>query len=207
MPKLVFSSEKAGCGATTRHGETCLISVAQSGVLFRSYRKGLLGGLLGSFFGPILYNEKNVYRAAKTAEALHSKTPQITMAPGKTVKLANGGSLTLIRSYLSSRIRAPSPKNVTPPIQMASIAVSSAEPTSTSRLKDVRMKTRFRSRPIPPHPKKATVNKRFMIPRAWLRRFYSRCCWAQPYWPVVTAWRFGTDTLGLPEACEGLAPF
>jgi hypothetical protein len=46
------------------------------------------------------------------------------------------------------------PKNVTPPIQMASIAVSNAEPTSASRLKDTRMKTRFKSRPIQPHANK-----------------------------------------------------
>jgi hypothetical protein len=80
MPRLLFSSEKAGCGATIEldSGEMCLISVAQSGVWVRSYRKGRMGGLLGSFFGPILYNEKNVYRAEKTAAALHSKAPQIT---------------------------------------------------------------------------------------------------------------------------------
>ena len=79
MPRLVFSSEKAGCGATIEldNGDTCLISVAQSGVLVRSYQKGFLSGILGSFFGPILYNEKNVYRAAKTAAALDSKTPQV----------------------------------------------------------------------------------------------------------------------------------
>ena len=56
---------------------------------------------------------------------------------------------------------------------MASIAVPKAEPTSASRLKDTRMKTRFKSRPIQPLAKKATLNERFMIPPAWLRRFYS----------------------------------
>jgi len=35
------------------------------------------------------------------------------------------------------------------------------------------MKTKFKSRPIQPHAKKATLNKRLMIPPAWLRRFYS----------------------------------
>src|SRR5260370_40974440 len=79
MPKLLFSSERAGCGATIEldNGDTCLISVAQSGVLVRSYEKGFWGGLLGSFFGPILYNEKNVYRAAKTAAALDSKNARV----------------------------------------------------------------------------------------------------------------------------------
>jgi hypothetical protein len=80
MPRLVFSSEKAGCGATIEldNGDTCLISVAQSGVLVRSYKKGFLSGVFGTFFGPILYNEKNVYRAAKTAAVLHSKYPEAT---------------------------------------------------------------------------------------------------------------------------------
>ena len=43
MPKLVYSSEKLGCGATIEldSGDTCMISVAQSGVLVRSYKKGL----------------------------------------------------------------------------------------------------------------------------------------------------------------------
>jgi hypothetical protein len=79
MPRLVFSSEKAGCGATIEldNGDTCLISVAQAGVLVRSYKKGFWSGVLGSFFGPTLYNEKNVYRAAKTAAALDSKHAQV----------------------------------------------------------------------------------------------------------------------------------
>jgi hypothetical protein len=69
-----------GCGATIEldSGDTCMISVAQSGVLVRSYKKGLLlGGAFGSFFGPILYKEHNVFRAAKTAAALHSRVPQL----------------------------------------------------------------------------------------------------------------------------------
>ena len=79
MPKLVYSSEKLGCGATIEldSGDTCMISVAQSEVLVRSYKKGLLGGASGSFFGPILYKEHNVFRAAKTAAALHSRVPQL----------------------------------------------------------------------------------------------------------------------------------
>jgi hypothetical protein len=81
MPRLVFSSEKAGCGATIEldNGDTCLSSVAQSGVLVRSYKKGFLSSVLGSFFGPILYREQNVYRAARTAAALDSKNPQVTI--------------------------------------------------------------------------------------------------------------------------------
>ena len=79
MPRLVFSSEKVGCGATIEldNGDTCMISVAQAGVLVRLYKKGFWSGVLGSFWGPILYNEKNVYRAAKTAAALVSKYPTV----------------------------------------------------------------------------------------------------------------------------------
>jgi hypothetical protein len=53
-----------------------MISVAQSGVLVRSYRKGLFGALTGSFFGPILYKEKVVHKAAQTAMALSSLFPR-----------------------------------------------------------------------------------------------------------------------------------
>jgi hypothetical protein len=42
-----------------------MISVAQSGVLVKSYH-GKFGRFWISFFGPTLYNEKNVYLAAKT---------------------------------------------------------------------------------------------------------------------------------------------
>jgi hypothetical protein len=78
MPRLVFSSETAGCGATIEldNGDTCLISVAQAGVLVRSYRKGFFSAIVGSFFGPTLYNEKNVYLAAKTAASLKSQFPE-----------------------------------------------------------------------------------------------------------------------------------
>jgi hypothetical protein len=53
MPRLVFSSEKVGCGATIEldNGDTCMISVAQAGVLVRSYKKGFWSGVLGSFLG------------------------------------------------------------------------------------------------------------------------------------------------------------
>jgi hypothetical protein len=55
-----------------------LISVAQAGVLVRSYKQGSFSGLVGSFFGPTLYNEKNVYKAARTAQALSAAFPAIT---------------------------------------------------------------------------------------------------------------------------------
>src|ERR1700690_1870132 len=70
MPKLLHYSEKMGCGVTMRldSGEPCLISVAQTGVRVRNTRFG--------FLGATLYDEKNVYRAAQTAMALHKRFPE-----------------------------------------------------------------------------------------------------------------------------------
>ena len=78
MSTLIYSSETLGCGATIQlaSGDFCIVSVAQSGVLVRSYSKGFLGRLLGSFFGPILFNEKNVYTCAQTAMTLSEQFPQ-----------------------------------------------------------------------------------------------------------------------------------
>ncbi|GEM_PF-4133241 len=77
MPKLVHHSEKVGCGATIEldSGETCMISVAQAGVLVRSYKKGVVAALFGSFIGPKLYEEKDVYKAATTAMGLDNLYP------------------------------------------------------------------------------------------------------------------------------------
>ena len=79
MPRLVFSSEKAACGATIEldNGDRCLISVARAGVLVRSHKKGWLNSIFGSFFGPVLYSEGNAYQVAKTAAALELKYPQV----------------------------------------------------------------------------------------------------------------------------------
>lgn len=70
MPEILHFSETVGCGLTVRldSGEPCLLSVAQSGVLVKKSRFGLLGA--------ILYNEKNTYLAAKTAMALAAIYPQ-----------------------------------------------------------------------------------------------------------------------------------
>jgi hypothetical protein len=77
MPRLVYSNEKFGCGATIEldSHDVCLISVAQAGVLVRSYRKGFFTAIFGSVFGPTLYNEKSVYLAAKIAASLDSMFP------------------------------------------------------------------------------------------------------------------------------------
>ena len=77
MPRLVYSNEKFGCGATIEldSEDVCMISVAQAGVLVRSYRKGFFTAAFGSIFGATLYNEKNVCLAAKTAASLDTIFP------------------------------------------------------------------------------------------------------------------------------------
>jgi len=76
MTKLLYSSETIGCGATLEldSKETCLVSVAQTGVLVKGYR-GRFGRFWISFFGATLYREKNVYKAANTAAALDALFP------------------------------------------------------------------------------------------------------------------------------------
>ena len=70
MPELLHYSETTGCGVTLRldNGEPCLISVAQTGVRVRKTRFG--------FLGSILFDEKNVYLAARTAMGLHELFPR-----------------------------------------------------------------------------------------------------------------------------------
>jgi hypothetical protein len=79
MPTLLYSSERIGCGATIElaNKDICIVSVAQTGVRVRSYREtGFLMRFFGPLFGPILYEEKNVYTVAKTAMALSERFPQ-----------------------------------------------------------------------------------------------------------------------------------
>jgi len=70
MPKLRFSSEKRGCGATIEldSGEVVIISVAQTGVLVRKVEvRGLLKIVLSNLFGVKLYSETDVSTNAKVA--------------------------------------------------------------------------------------------------------------------------------------------
>jgi hypothetical protein len=62
---LNFSDGKYTCYANVRldSGDACYISVAQSGVVVKKSRFGA--------FGPVLYKETIVYKAAMTAKALH----------------------------------------------------------------------------------------------------------------------------------------
>jgi len=73
MPELFHVNEKHGCGATIKldTGEHCLVSIAQWGVIVRSYRSdSFLKGDFGSFFGPILFEERGLYEVVKIAMLL-----------------------------------------------------------------------------------------------------------------------------------------
>lgn len=71
---LYFADEKhgvqRGCGATIRleTGESCLLSIAQSGVIVRKSRFGI--------FGAILYDEKTVYKNSLCGIALAYLYPE-----------------------------------------------------------------------------------------------------------------------------------
>jgi hypothetical protein len=69
MPKLLRSSETAGCGATIEldNGEVVYVSIAQIGVMVRlcDMRGGLVKSILSNFFGPKLY------------KAAFAKTPRL----------------------------------------------------------------------------------------------------------------------------------
>ncbi len=72
MPRLLYINEKFGHDATIilDSGDACWISVGKSGVLVRSHKHSFWGGLLGSIFGPKLYQERNIYQALSVAQAL-----------------------------------------------------------------------------------------------------------------------------------------
>ena len=67
-----FKDGANGCFANVRmdNDDPCFISVAQSGVLVKKSKLGILGAKL--------YEESNVYTAAKNAERLHAKYPDRT---------------------------------------------------------------------------------------------------------------------------------
>ena len=66
MPELIsfLDDDRKGRWTNIRmdNGDPCWISIAQTGILVKKSKLGL--------FGAMLYEEKNMYRAARTAEAL-----------------------------------------------------------------------------------------------------------------------------------------
>jgi hypothetical protein len=84
MPRLLSSSKNVRSRATIELNskEVCIVSVAEAGVVVvRAYRaNGFLARLVGSFIGPVLYREKNVYAATKTAAVLAARFPEQSAA-------------------------------------------------------------------------------------------------------------------------------
>ena len=80
MPRLVYSSEKHGQGATIEldSKEVVVCSIAQMGVLVFLYNnKSLIGSILSNFWGARLYKQSDVYKNARTAEALSELYPDV----------------------------------------------------------------------------------------------------------------------------------
>lgn len=71
MPELIrfLDDDRKGRWANIRmdNGDPCWIGIAQTGILVKKSKIGL--------FGAKLYEEKNIYKAAKTAEALSRLYP------------------------------------------------------------------------------------------------------------------------------------
>lgn len=74
MPKLSYSSEKWGCGATIEldNKDVVIVSIDRGEVLVRQsdIHQGLLKAIIRIRTGPALYRSKNRHKNAKTAEAL-----------------------------------------------------------------------------------------------------------------------------------------
>jgi hypothetical protein len=81
MPRLVYSSEKVGEGATIQldSRETVICSIAQTGVLVYLYdaKRGLVGRIMSSIWGARLYKQGGVYKNAQTAQALYELYPDV----------------------------------------------------------------------------------------------------------------------------------
>jgi hypothetical protein len=77
VTELLYANERLGSGATLRldSGEVCLLSVARSGVIVRTYR-GRFGRMMVSFFGSTLYEERNASKAAAVGWMLFERYPK-----------------------------------------------------------------------------------------------------------------------------------
>jgi hypothetical protein len=135
MPRLLYSSETKGCGATIQldSQEICIISVAQTGVLVRSYRDGFLSHLWGSFLGPLLYKEQNVYKATKTAMALavlfpdeviqlQFKNPVLSAFAKAVWQCSEAGRVAILLNEVTGRPETDDPIKPTTPITIQSSA-------------------------------------------------------------------------------------
>lgn len=80
MPRLVYSSEKHGQGATIEldSKEVVVCSIAQMGVLVFLYdNSGFIRSIISNFWGARLYKQSDVYKNAQTAQALSLLYPDV----------------------------------------------------------------------------------------------------------------------------------
>ncbi len=74
MPKLLYSSEKWGCGVTIQldNKDVIIVSIDQGELLVRNkdHREGFLKTITSNLNGPAIYRSKNQYKTAKIAEHL-----------------------------------------------------------------------------------------------------------------------------------------
>jgi hypothetical protein len=144
MPKLLYFSERLGCGATFEMDDKriVIISVAQSGVLVKAYKGKFSRGLF-PFFGAILYNEKTVNAASKTSLALallyskrlpvSFKNPVLAAFANAIYNCSTAGEVARVLGEADARYgRAPSTEldalAERSPHRAAELAAESAEP-------------------------------------------------------------------------------
>jgi hypothetical protein len=115
-------SKRGGCGATVRleTGEPCWVSIAQSGVLVKKSRLGLLGA--------ILFSEKNAYKISRCEIALAYLFPENRFPDGIT----NPN----LRSFLNAILHCHSAAEV---CQTLNEAVETAEKKAGCPLKEISM--------------------------------------------------------------------
>jgi hypothetical protein len=97
MPRLVYSSERHGHGATIEldSKEVVVCSIAQMGVLvfLYAYKGGLIRQIISNFWGARLYKESSVYKNARTARALSllypDQAPELQFKNPALVAFAN----------------------------------------------------------------------------------------------------------------------
>ncbi len=72
MPKLLYSSEKWGCGVTIQldNKDVIIVSIDQGELLVRNkdHHEGFLKAITNNWNGPAIYRSKDQYKTAKIAE-------------------------------------------------------------------------------------------------------------------------------------------
>jgi hypothetical protein len=116
------NSKRGGCGATVRlkSGEPCWLSIAQSGVLVKKSRHGILGA--------ILYHEKVVYKNSLCGIALSYLFPEKRFPDGVTDPN--------LRSFLNAILHCRSASEVTTTLNEA---IENAEKKAGCPLKQLSM--------------------------------------------------------------------